>query len=160
MTPKNNSQFDFSDTLQWPPNTTKVIKINPCINGRSCKVWKTALNPFTAMMSFENDNNNAKFQTLSLFVFKKKKVFALACGRIIMKTQTIESRCYRTEKCVRAYVRACVRACVWKTCYRTEKCVRASVRACVRACVRVCVCVKDRQTEGFISNNKISPDVA
>ena len=49
------------------------------------------------MMSLENDtDSSAKFQTLKPFFFPF--FFALACERIIMKTQSIESRCYRTGK--------------------------------------------------------------
>ena len=40
--------------------------------------------------------------------------------------------------CMRAYVRACMRACVHMC---VCVCVRAYVRACVRVCVHACICV-------------------
>ena len=47
-------------------------------------------NPFTAMMSFENNQKVQNLKPLSLFVF----FFALACDRILIKMHSIESRCY------------------------------------------------------------------
>ena len=53
------------------------------------------INPFTVMMSFENDPKKVRnLKPLSLFVF----FFAQACKRIFSKTHSIESRCYRTGK--------------------------------------------------------------
>ena len=46
------------------------------------------LNPFTAMVSFEN-NKGVKFEPLILFVFS----FAQACEWISIKTHIIENRC-------------------------------------------------------------------
>jgi len=44
-----------------------------------------SINPFTAMMSLENDNS----KPFSSFVF----LFASACERMFIKTRSIESRC-------------------------------------------------------------------
>ena len=53
------------------------------------------INPFTVMMSFENDPQKVRnLKPLSLFVF----FFAQSCKRIFTKAHSIESRCYRTGK--------------------------------------------------------------
>ena len=53
-------------------------------------------NPFTAMISFENDPaiKTRNLKPLRLFVI----FFALACEWIFIKSHSTENRCYRTEK--------------------------------------------------------------
>ena len=46
------------------------------------------------MVSLENNNRNAKYDTLSPFVF----LFGLACERILIKTHSTESICVKGPK--------------------------------------------------------------
>ena len=98
--PHKKSRQEHSDltsvknALQFWPWT--LIRLNP-----HAKVAKEShkptrnLTPSLPWCHLKTTNNSVKFQTLKPFSFL---FFAPACERINMKTQNIESRCYRTGK--------------------------------------------------------------
>ena len=97
--PISSTVYGANALVVKPANSLSPMLVVAILNHfgyEQLKVNVTDLTPSLPWCHFKTTNKSTKFETLNCFCLKF--FLALACGKIFIKTRSIQSRCYRTGK--------------------------------------------------------------